>query len=84
MNILVHIYFYIVAVHIHSEFLEIGLFDQRINSCVVLLCLNAQLLQLCPTLCDPMDGSPPSSSVHGILWARILEWVAMSSSMGSS
>ena len=36
--------------------------------------------QLCPTLWDPMDCSPPGSSVHGILWARILEWVAMPSS----
>ena len=34
--------------------------------------------QLCPTLCDPMDCSPPSFSVHGILQARILEWVAIS------
>ena len=34
--------------------------------------------QSCPTLCDPMDCSPPSSSVHGILQARILEWVAIS------
>ena len=39
--------------------------------------------QTCPTLCDPMDGSPPDSSVHGILQARILEWVAMPSSRGS-
>ena len=38
----------------------------------------------CPTLCDPMDCSPPASSVHGILQARILEWVAMPSSRGSS
>ena len=36
----------------------------------------AKLLQLCPTLCDPTDGSPPGSSVPGILQARILEWVA--------
>ena len=34
--------------------------------------------QLCPTLCDPRDGSPPSSPVPGILQARILEWVAIS------
>ena len=34
--------------------------------------------QLCPTLCDPMDCSPPGSSVHGILQARILEWVSHS------
>ena len=40
------------------------------------------LLQSCPTLCDPMDCSPPGSSVHGILQARILEWVAMSFSKG--
>ena len=33
--------------------------------------------QSCPTLCDPMDSSPPGSSVHGILQARILEWVAI-------
>ena len=45
------------------------------------LCLIAQL---CPTLCNPMDCSPPSSSVHGILQERILEWVAMPSSRGSS
>ena len=38
--------------------------------------------QSCPTLCGPMDGSPPGSSVHGILQARILEWVALSFSMG--
>ena len=36
----------------------------------------AKRLQLCPTLCDPIDGSPPGSSVPGILQARILEWVA--------
>ena len=40
--------------------------------------------QSCPTLCDPMDCSPPGSSVHGILQARILEWVATSFSRGSS
>ena len=39
--------------------------------------------KLCLTLCDPMDCSPPGSSVHGILQARILEWVAMPSSRGS-
>ena len=40
--------------------------------------------QSCPILCDPMDCCPPRSSVHGILQARILEWVAMLSSRGSS
>ena len=38
----------------------------------------------CPSLCDPIDCSPPGSSVHGILQARTLEWVAMSCSRGSS
>ena len=38
----------------------------------------AKLLQSCPTLCDPIDGSPPGSSVPGILQARTLEWVAIS------
>ena len=47
----------------------------------MLLCL---IVQLCLTLCDPLDCSPPGSSVHGILQARILEWVAMPSSRGSS
>ena len=35
-------------------------------------------LQSCPTLCDPIDGSPPGSLTPGILQARILEWVAIS------
>ena len=37
----------------------------------------AKSLQSCPTLCDPIDGSPPGSSAPGILRARILEWVAV-------
>ena len=40
--------------------------------------LTAKSLQLCPTLCNPIDGSPPGSPVPGILQARILEWVAIS------
>ena len=47
-------------------------------------CMHAELLWLCPTLCDPMDCSPLGSSVHGIFLARILEWVAMTSSRASS
>ena len=38
----------------------------------------AKSLQSCPTLCDPIDGSPPGSTVPGILQARALEWVAIS------
>ena len=37
----------------------------------------AKSLQSCPTLCDPVDGSPPDSCVHGTLQARVLEWVAI-------
>ena len=47
-------------------------------------CVRAKSLQWCLTLCDPVDCSPPGSSVHGILQARILERVAMPSCRGSS
>ena len=40
--------------------------------------------QSCPSLCDPADSSPPGSSVHGISQARLLEWVSISFSRGSS
>ena len=48
----------------------------------ILMCVCAESLQLCLTLHDPMDCSPRGSSVHGILQAIILEWVAMPSSRG--
>ena len=48
--------------------------------CVCVCALSRLVL----TLCDPMDRSLLGSSVHGILWARILEWVAVPSSRGSS
>ena len=44
----------------------------------------AKSLQSCPTLCDPMDCSLPGSSIHGIFQARVLRWVAISFSSGSS
>ena len=46
--------------------------------------MHPKSLQLCPTLCNAMDCSSPDSSVHRILQTRILEWVAMPSSRGSS
>ena len=46
--------------------------------------MHAKSLQSCLTLCDPMDYSLPGSSVHGILQARVLEWVAVPVSRGSS
>ena len=48
------------------------------------MCVCAKSLQSCPTLCDSMDHSPPGSSVHGFPQARILEWVAILYSRGSS
>ena len=48
------------------------------------VCVCVLLAQSCPTLCNPVDCSPPGSSVRGIFQARLLEWVAMSSSRGSS
>ena len=48
------------------------------------ICKHAKLLHSCLTLCNPMDCSPPGSSVHGILQARILQWVAISFSRGAS
>ena len=48
------------------------------NNCYAAAAAAAKSLQLCPTLCDPIDGSLPGSPVPGILHARTLEWVAIS------
>ena len=56
--------------------LEWGLsYKEQQQQLLLLLLLS---LQSCPTLCDPIDGSPPGSPVPGILQARTLEWVAIS------
>ena len=72
-----------LALHMYGSSLSVVLHPriQSIAGCCAVLCL---VTQLCPTLCNPMDSSPPGSSVHGILQARILEWVAMPSSRGFS
>ena len=54
----------------------------RINVQIVLAAAAAESRQPCPTLCDPIDGSPPGSAVPGILQARTLEWVAIFFSSG--
>ena len=57
----------------------------QLDNCV--FSFNGKLVlvtQSCLTLCDPMDCSPPDSSVHGILQARIVRWIAISFSRGSS
>ena len=52
---------------------------------IICVCTSeSEAAQSCPTLCDPVDYSPPGSSIHGILQARMLEWVAEASSRGSS
>ena len=51
------------------------------NTTFNLAAAAAKSLQLCPTLCNPINGSPPGSPVPGILQARILEWVAISFSI---
>ena len=54
------------------------LLEHCFHTCTHTPVAAAKSLQSCPTLCDPIDGSPPGSSVHGILQARTLEWVAIS------
>ena len=54
------------------------------SSLIFALKVKVLVTQSCLTLCDPMDCSLPGSSIHGILQARILEWVAVPSSRGSS
>ena len=77
---------------IHREESQISAISSIISLLLVSPCIKSTLYSdvlcliahLCPILCDPMDCSLPGSSVLGILQARILEWVAMPSSMGSS
>ena len=68
------------------QLLSSAFLERNKSSCCLLstMFVCAQSLQSCLTLCEPMDYSPPGSSVHGILQTQILEWVAMSSSRGSS
>ena len=61
-----------------------GLFSLSFQKIMMIACMSAKSLQLCLTVCDSMDYSLPGSSVHGILQATILEWVAMPSSRESS
>ena len=58
--------------------LKLNMQKAKIMVSVPLAAAAAKSLQSCPTLCDPLDGSPPGSPVPGILQARTLEWVAIS------
>ena len=64
----------------HTEPYNYQIYRKTLYTCVC-MCVCTQL---CPTLCDPMDCNLPDSSVHGIFQARLLEWVAISSSRGFS
>ena len=59
----------------HSGWLK---YKEECRSIMSAAAAAAKSLQSCPTLCDPVDGSPPGSPVPGILQARTLEWVAIS------
>ena len=69
-----------------SLLLTVGSEDQdcRLFAASIILCIACVCTQSCPIFCNPVDCSPPGSSVRGILQARILEWVAISHSRGSS
>ena len=58
-------------------YMQLNFFLQRAKCILVFsfIMYYAKLLQLCPTLCEPTDSSPPGSSVYGILQARVLEWL---------
>ena len=61
-------------IRFHSEVLVVR---NSICMCVYLAAAAAKSLQSCPTLCDPIDGSPPGSPVPGILQARTLQWILL-------
>ena len=70
--------------HFHAASLTFYSFYGVFEQSEVVACVHAKSLHLCPTLCNPMDHSPPGSSVQGILQARLPEWVAVPSSRGIS
>ena len=73
--------------HVLSLLQSVTLLASSIDAapvCQLLHCTTVLFNQSCLTLCDPMDCSPPGSSVYGIFQARILEWVAISFSRRSS
>ena len=65
-----------VAVHAWDLLKEVTIIF--ITSTIVTTTTTTKSFQLCPTMCDPIDGSPPGSPIPGILQARTLEWVAIS------
>ena len=76
-----HFTFSLPVGHLGSPKYVILVFKNICNTSAYIVCL---VTQSCPTLCNPIDCSPPGSSIHGILQARILEWVVVPFSRGSS
>ena len=72
----------VTSKHCQADSLPLSHQEAHLRAHVCVLC--AKLLQWCLTLCNPKDCSPPDSSVHRISQTRILEWVAISFSRGSS
>ena len=64
--------------YLWDKYLSVLMIMKAFIFIIILIMLPAKSLQSCPTLCDPMDCSLPRFSVHGILQARTLEWVAIS------
>ena len=75
--VLVCVYVYVLVRTLNMKFVFLTSFKLHMQCSEV-------CIQSCPTLCDPIDCSPPGSSVHGIVQAKILEWSAISFSKGSS
>ena len=74
---------YVLSIYCVTD-LVVDNFHISLHFTLTIACVGAKSFQSCPTLCHPRDCSPPRPSVHGILQARILEWVTMPSSRGSS
>ena len=70
--------FQIQGSELGSLALQVDTFNQGSPAAAAAAAAAAKSIQSCPTLCDPIDGSPPSSPVPGILKARTLEWFAIS------
>ena len=69
-------YFFFIIIKYPGIYLTRS-YETSINK-TIMLKGHSEVAQSCPTLCDPMDCSLPGSSIHGILQARILEWIAIS------
>ena len=81
-HILGYFHFFSFTSNFYKRFCSLFL---KLRMCVLCVCVCVcALSRVCPTLCDLVDRSPPGSSVYGIFQARILEWVVVSHSNGSS